>query len=214
MERSQHDAAAPAADTPDTGSEPIICYACGTELPEGRRHCPECGRSQLRTCYCGNNIPVTVRTCPYCGADWSQSARVRKRKSRSHRASSAQVASYALAGALVALMTAVVANLVIGSFARRSLAPGEPLPASFSERMVLAAQTVLKMGGRIREFATTHGGSLLGFMLILLAGAAAGALYYFLTVSDHRGTHSGRSRRSNNASSRDRQIVRVRRRRA
>ena len=57
MEHSQHDTAA---------DDPIICYSCETELPEGRRHCPGCGRSQLRTCYCGEDIPVTLMTCPHC----------------------------------------------------------------------------------------------------------------------------------------------------
>lgn len=189
--------------------EPIICYSCGTELPEGRRHCPGCGRSQFRTCYCGSSIPVTSITCPYCGADWSQSARVRKRKSRSHKTRPGQVASYALAGALAAFFLAALLNAIVSSLARRSLGPGEAMPAHPVERLVLAAQTMLTILGRAWEFAATHGGSLLGFFLVLVVGAAAGVLYYLAKNASRHGDHA-RSRRTSNGS----REVRVRRRRA
>ena len=199
VEQSQQESAA---------DEPIICYACGTELPEGRRHCPGCGRSQLRTCYCGNDIPVTVMTCPHCGADWSQSARVRRRKSRSHRVRTAQMAAYALGGAAVAVVLAALLNLLVAALARGSLGPGEQLPVSGYGRVLLAAETILTIAERIWDGLASHGTSLLGFLLVLLAGAAAGVLYYLINAVGHR------HRPPRRTSEGDRQVVRVKKRRA
>ncbi len=188
-------------------AEPMNCYSCGTLLPEGRRHCPACGRSLFRTCYCGSDIPVTSMTCPNCGADWSQSARVRRKKTHGHTIRTTQLAGYALAGAVVAALTASVIEMVITAMAYRSLEEGTIMPTSLFERLVLAAQTVLSGIAGTWGFLTAHATSLLGFFAVLLLGAAAGTIYYITTVrhsrSDTRDRNRSRSREN-----------RVRRRRA
>lgn len=188
--------------------EPIVCYACETELPEGRRHCPGCGRSQLRTCYCGADIPVTAMECPHCGADWSQSARVRRRKARSHRPRPAEALSYALVGAVLAALAAALIGLILDWLAGGALAPGESMPPGPLDRLVLAAQTVLTALGVLWAFIADRGRSLLGLLLVLLAGAGAGALYYMVRAGRH---HHNRIKRT---SGQAREVVRVKRRRA
>ncbi len=182
------------------------CYNCGAELPADRRHCPECGRSQFRTCYCGAEIPVTYKTCPNCGADWSQSARVRKRKSKSRTVKPTRMALYALSGAVAAMVLFGVAQALITSVARGSLAPGEMMPAGGGARLVLAAQTLLSAFGRIGAFMAAHSSSLLGLLLVIVIGAVGGTIYYVITTKNHRSERDHRSVRRRDSS--------VRRRRA
>lgn len=186
-------------DAGDTGrleyrpDEPMVCYNCGTELPDDRRHCPECGRSQFRTCYCGANIPVTYKTCPNCGANWSQSARVRKIKSKSRTVKPARMALYAVAGAVAAMLLFGILQMLVTSVARGSLAPGEPMPAGGGARLVLSAQTLLSAFGRIGAFMAAHSSSLLGLLLVIVLGAVGGTVYYVVTTNADRGKSNHRS---------------------
>jgi len=171
------------------------CYNCGTELPNDRRHCPECGRSLFRTCYCGASIPVTYKTCPNCGANWSQSARVRKSrtKSKSHAVKPTRMVLFAMGGAVAAIIVFGILHMLITSMARGSLAPGEQMPAGGGARLVLSAQTILTAFGRIGAFAADHSASLLGLLLIVMLGAAGGAIYYVISTKAQRGKRNHRS---------------------
>ena len=173
--------------------EPMICYNCGTELPDDRRHCPGCGRSLFRTCYCGASIPVTYKTCPNCGANWSQSARARKRRSKSRTVKPARMALYAVSGAVAAILLYGVARAVITSMARGSLAPGEMMPAGDGARLVLSAQTLLTAFGRVGAFMAGHSTSLLGLLLIIVIGAVGGTVYYVITTKADRNKRNHRS---------------------
>ncbi len=169
------------------------CYNCGTELPDDRRHCLECGRSQFRTCYCGASIPVTYTSCPNCEANWSQSARVRKKKSKSRTVKPTRMALYALSGAVAAMIMFGVIQALITSAARGSLSPGEAMPASGGQRLLLSAQTLLSAVGRIGAFMADHSASLLGLLLVIVIGALGGGIYYVITTKADRSKHDHRS---------------------
>ncbi len=153
------------------------CYRCDTPITEGTKACPNCGRNQFRTCYCGADIPVTARTCPDCGADWSGSYRLR-RQARSRQLDWKRMAKFAVAGSLLALVTAGVLNAIITGLARHSLPSGQEIPASVIQRLGLALNSVWMtletMGHRLAEI----GGGLGTVTVVLVAGAGLGALAY------------------------------------
>ncbi len=196
MDAEQHE---PQIGADDAGrleyrpDEPMHCYNCGTELPDDRRHCPGCGRSLFRTCYCGADIPVTYTTCPNCEANWSQSARVRKKKSKSRTVRPTRMALFALSGAVAAMVIFGVIQALITSVARGSLSPGEAMPASGGERLLLSAQTLLGALGRMGAFMADHSASLLGLLLVIVLGAVGGTIYYVITTKADRGKRDHRS---------------------
>jgi len=185
-----------------------VCYACQTELPEGKRYCPACGRTQVRTCYCGNDIPVTAMRCPHCGADWSQSARVRRRKSHSRRPRPEEMVVYALGGAVVALALALLAGWLLEQLARQAVAPGESLPPGLGQRLYLAAQAAGAALGAAARFIITTLSSLLELVIVVAVGAGGGVLVYLARTRWRRGHHLRRTSGQEGA------VVRVRRRRA
>lgn len=169
------------------------------------RVCPVCGRKQTRTCYCGAEIPVTARTCPECGADWSASRRVR-RKSKSKKIDWKQLAKSAVIGALITALVAGGLSAIITALARRNLAYGQALPASFIQRLSLALSTVYRavatLGARLAE----HGAGAATLLGILVLGAGVGAVVYlfregFWTRWRHRS--SGKIKRKRSSSTTD-----------
>jgi len=155
------------------------CYHCGTELEPGTRICPVCGRKQTRTCYCGAEIPVTARTCPECGADWSASRRVR-RKSKSRKIDWKQLAKFAALGALISLLAAAALNATITALAQRSLANGQSLPASLSQRLALALSTIYTAMATLANRIAEYSAGVATLMGILALGAGAGAVAYLI----------------------------------
>ncbi len=153
------------------------CYYCGTDFAPGMRACPACGRKQLRTCYCGAEIPVTAKTCTECGADWSASRRVR-RKSKSKHIDWKQLAKFSVIGALCTALAAAGLNAIITALARRSLDYGEPLSASFSERLSLALTTMYTAVATVAARLAEHGAGAAALLGILVLGAGVGAVVY------------------------------------
>jgi ribosomal protein L40E len=153
------------------------CYRCGATIGEGQEHCPQCGRPLYRVCYCGWRIPINAHRCPQCDADWSGAMRVRK-KAHSHRVNPRRLGSYAVLGALAALALTALGGLLLGKLAERALPEGQPMPHALGERMALAWEGVEEVLSTIgRRLAALSGG--LGLvLLILLMGAAVGALIY------------------------------------
>lgn len=153
------------------------CYRCGETIEEGQEHCPTCGRPQYRVCYCGWRIPITAHRCPQCGADWSGAMRVR-RKAHSHRVHPQRLARHAVLGALAALVFAALVGVVVNNLALRALPEGQPMPAALGARLALAGQGLGELLSTIGRRLGTVGGELGLVLLILLAGAAVGALFY------------------------------------
>jgi len=181
------------------------CYHCGAELAPGTLIWPACGRKQTRTCYCGAEIPVTAKTCPECGADWSASRRVR-RKSKSKRIDWKELAKSAVIGALITALAAAVLNAIITALARRGLDYGQPLPASFIQRLSLALTTtyraVATVGARLAE----HGAGAATLLGILVLGAGIGAVAYLVREgfwTRWRRRSSGRIKRKRSSSTTD-----------
>ena len=181
------------------------CYNCGASVAPGMATCPICGHRQTRTCYCGAEIPATARTCPECGADWSASRRVR-RKSKSKRIDWQQLTKSSLIGALVTVLAAVGLNAALAALARRSLDYGQSLPASFTQRLVLALatmyQAVATLAGRVAEYSA----GLLTLLAILVLGAGAGAAVYLVREgfwTRWRRRSSGRVKRKRRSSTTD-----------
>ena len=155
------------------------CYGCGAEVALGMRVCPVCGRKQTRTCYCGAEIPVTAATCPECGADWSASRRVR-RKSKSKHIDWRQLAKFSVIGALCTALAAAGLNAIITALARRSLDYGEPLSASFSQRLSLALTTMYGAVATVAARLAEHGAGATALLGILVLGAGVGAIAYLV----------------------------------
>ncbi len=153
------------------------CYHCGAELAPGMRVCPVCGRKQTRTCYCGAEIPVTARTCPECGADWSASRRVR-RKSKSKRIDWKQLTKSAVIGALITALAAAGLSAIVTALARRSLDYGQPLPASFIQRLSLALTAMYRAVATVADRLAEHGAGAATLLGILVLGAGVGAVVY------------------------------------
>ena len=145
----------------------------------GTRICPVCGRKQTRTCYCGAEIPVTAKTCPECGADWSASRRVR-RKSKSKKIDWRQLAKSAVIGAIITALAAAGLNAIITALARRSLDYGEPLSASFSQRLSLALTTMYRAVATVAARLAEHGAGTATLLAILVLGAGVGAVAYLI----------------------------------
>ncbi len=141
--------------------------------------CPVCGRKQTRTCYCGAEIPVTAKTCPECGADWSASRRVR-RKSKSKHIDWRQLAKFSVIGALCTALAATGLNAVITALARRGLDYGEPLSASFSQRLSLALTTMYRAVATVAARLAEHGAGAMALLGILVLGAGIGAVAYLV----------------------------------
>jgi len=153
------------------------CYRCAAPL-QGAARCPQCGRKQYRTCFCGHQIPITTAICPYCGADWSSSRRVR-RKSHPRKLNYKEMAQFGAVGVVVTLVAGSLVNMIITGLAHRSVS-GQPVPASFVGRVVLALQTV---GHSIAYFfgqIVQMSGSIASVLLLVIIGAGAGAVVYLI----------------------------------
>jgi len=181
------------------------CYHCSAALDSGAQICPYCGRKQVRTCYCGAEIPVTAKVCPQCGADWSASLRVR-RKSRSKQPDWKKLLKFALVGSLLALFLASVLNVAITGLAVRSLATGQQLPNSLSQRFGLALTTIWTALATLGHKLAEKGGGMGPLVIVIVAGAALGvAVYLFREGFWHRWRRysSGKVKRSHRSSSSD-----------
>lgn len=45
------------------------CKFCGSQLPEGSKFCPKCGKRTTVVCSsCGKELPEAARYCPFCGS--------------------------------------------------------------------------------------------------------------------------------------------------
>ncbi len=175
------------------------CYRCGAELPADAEVCPKCGRRQSRVCYCGNRIPVTAAKCPYCEADWSGSARVSRKKSRSTRVKPRVLLKNAAIGAGIALLLLGMVNILIRYFARAGSGGGD-VPAELFAQIDLAVAGVQGSLNRWWEHISSRSGQFLGLAIGLLIGGIVGAAGYLgklgvLKLTKKRRT-SGRRRKS------------------
>jgi len=171
-------------DSPSRGLS--TCYRCGATLSEETQHCPQCGRRQTRLCHCGNAIPVTASECPYCHADWSAGLKVR-RKSLSCQMSWKLLLVHAVAGSLVTVALAAMANSAVGALALRSLPPGQRgLPGAFSARFELALTTLGRGLSTLLGKLTSIGGSPWIVFTIAGTGAAVGAVCYLYRIGSLR----------------------------
>lgn len=155
------------------------CYRCGAALPPEHTHCPRCGRPQYRVCYCGYRIPINAGTCPVCQADWSSAYRVRK-KAHSRKVRPQKLGRYALAGAGVAVIVALLANVVVTVLASSVLVEGQSLPSGIGDRLGLALQGAGQLFHRAYGRLLTIGGGLAPVLGVGLVGAAIGALVYLV----------------------------------
>ncbi|MFP4250285.1 MAG: hypothetical protein ACLFU7_11545 [Armatimonadota bacterium] len=160
----------------DDSAEHLRCPTCGSKVPEGGRSCPVCRRGMYRTCFCGWQLPVTEAECSNCGADWSQSARVaRKSKSRSRRTRDA--VRYALAGAVAAVVTALVLHLMLRGFASLAL-EGQAAPRGIGEQVRLALSGIAKLMEQAWAAVVNYGATVVLVVGIMAVGAAAGMAVY------------------------------------
>ena len=167
-------------------NEPVTCSTCGTAVPEGAKVCPTCHRSVYRTCYCGHELPANQATCPNCGADWSQSARV-ARKRHSHSSDRQTLLKYSLMGAGVAIGVAILVFTIIAAFAQLGArVEGADLPATFGARVALAAAGIGRVFGQIGAFFARNALVMLGALGVLVLGAGAGAVYYLRKAAAER----------------------------
>jgi RNA polymerase subunit RPABC4/transcription elongation factor Spt4 len=187
----------------DGPEQPVTCSSCGTAVPEGAKVCPTCQRSVYRTCYCGQELPANQATCPNCGADWSQSARV-ARKRHSHSSDRQTLLKYSLMGAGVAIGVAILVFTIIAAFAQLGArVEGADLPATFGDRVALAAAGIGRVFGQIGAFFARNALVMLGALGVLVLGAGAGAVYYLrkaaaerrLRHNKHSSSHRIRRRR-------------------
>ncbi len=156
-------------------SEPTKeCYSCGRQMSADAKTCPACGRRQYRICYCGNEIPVDAAECPHCGADWSDSRRVKRRKSRSGKVNSAVLLRSAGIGAVIALVIAGLLNVVISYFATIG-AQGDALPDGFLGLLDMAWMGLRRIGAAWWQAAAARRGSILAFVICVAVGAGIGA---------------------------------------
>ena len=163
---------------PSAVSDAAHCYRCGAVLEDDSRNCPQCGRRQTRLCYCGQEIGVTASSCPHCGADWSTAFRVR-RKTKTFEFSWKLTAAHAAVGALAAIIVAALANSLVGALAVRSLPQGAAgLPAGFLARLGLALATIGHAFTSLAYHIEHLGGGPLAALLLVVAGAAVGAVVY------------------------------------
>lgn len=159
-------------------NEPVTCSSCGTAVPEGAKVCPTCHRSVYRTCYCGHELPANQATCPNCGADWSQSARV-ARKRHSHSSDRRTLLKYSLMGAGVATGAAILVLAIISGFAQLGASvQGANLPTSLSGRIALAAVGIGRVLGQMGAFFARYALVMVASLCVLVIGAGAGAAYY------------------------------------
>ena len=155
-------------------SEPTKeCYSCGRQMSADAKTCPVCGRRQYRVCYCGNEIPVNAAECPHCGADWSNSSRVKRKRSRSSKVNSAAVLRSAGIGAVIALAVAGLLNVVITYFATIGV-EGDALPDDFFGLLDMASVGIGRIGAAWWQAALAHRGSILAFLICLAVGAGIG----------------------------------------
>ncbi len=168
------------------------CVYCDAVVPADAKRCPECGRSLYRTCFCGNTLAVDERICPNCGADWSQSMRVARRRSRSRTPRSRRAARYALIGALSALGLAALLYLLISALA--AAATGGNPPAGLTERAVVVYQWAVEAMLGVAAAIARHARLILTILIIAGAGAAIGLLTYFTKLGRGiiRSRHSSR----------------------
>jgi len=184
-------------------SEPTKeCYRCGRELPADAKTCSACGRRQYRICYCSNRIPVDTAECPHCGADWSDSTRVKRKKSRSSRFNSAALLRSAGIGAVIALVIAGLFNIFITYFAAIGV-QGDALPGDFFGLLDMASVGLRRVGAAWWQAALSRRSSILVFVICLAVGAGIGAVASLAKVATRklgrrskRGSSRGRSSRS------------------
>lgn len=121
---------------------------------------------------------MTASTCPHCGADWSGAFRVR-RKTKTREFSWRITSAYAAAGALVAILLAALVNSIVGAIALHSLPPGaEGLPAGFMARLGLALTGIGQALANIVSHTERLGAGALAGLVIVVIGAAGGAMVY------------------------------------
>ena len=187
----------------DGAEQSVTCSSCGTAVPEGANVCPTCQRSVYRTCYCGEELPANLETCPNCEADWSQSARV-ARKRHSHSNDRRTLLKYSLMGAGVAIGVAMLVFAIIAAFAQLGArVEGAGLPTTFGDRVALAAVGIGRIFGQTGAFFARNALVMLGALGVLVLGAGAGAAYYLrkaaaerrLRHSKHSSSHRIRRRR-------------------
>jgi len=174
--------------------ETVTCFSCGATVPAGAKSCPICHRAVYRTCFCGWEMRADEAICPNCGADWSQSMRVARKKTRSRSSSGVRrkLLRFALIGAVVATGLAGIAWIVISSLAYLGMTEHAPLPNGMGDRMGLALIGIARAARCAGRWAWTHLPLLLTLLGILVAGALGGVLAYFVNArSRHR--RSGRS---------------------
>lgn len=183
-----------------------ICYRCGARLPAEARRCTNCGRKQIRVCYCGREIPVTALECPHCGADWSNSRRARRKRTKSRRIRPRGVAKAAGVGAVASLLALFVANVIISHLASYAEDPSAPA-AQYPQRLGYAYEGLVNIGSTMGQTLASYQGSLLVVGLGLVIGAIIGTLLYMNRVGAIRfgkKKSSRRRRSSDQTSSRDR----------
>jgi len=164
--------------------------------------CPACGRRQYRICYCGNRIPVNTAECPHCGADWSDSTRVKRKKSRSSRLNSAGLLRSAGIGAVIALVIAGLFNIFITYFAAIGV-EGEALPDDFFGLLDMASVGLRRVAAAWWQAALTRRSSILAFAICVAVGAGIGAvasLAKVATLKLGRRSKRGSSRRRSSRS--------------
>lgn len=152
------------------------CYWCSTPLPEGTRICPECGLKQYRTCYCGTEILVTAPRCTNCGADWSASLRIR-RKAKPRRPNYKSMLKSAALGSVIALVVAALLNAIVTGLARRSIS-GDQQITTITQKVGLAIDTIETILQTIGHHLAERSGGLIAAIVVIVVGAAIGALTY------------------------------------
>lgn len=187
------DTEAPRADNGGDDSETITCPGCGAQVDPGTASCPECGRTLYRTCFCGATIPVDEPTCPHCGADWSQSMRVARRKSRSTSLHRSTALRHAGIGAAVALGVAAVGYVLVLVLAAYG-ASGDPGVAQGAGHLALAFEGLKRLVGRIGAALSGIAPVLLIVLAVAAVGAAIGLGYYVISMRlrARRANHSKR----------------------
>lgn len=158
----------------------ITCGSCGAEVKAGARVCPECAHGLYRTCFCGLELPASERVCPKCGADWSQSMRVSRRRSHSHRPRKAEAVRYALLGAAWTVGGVVLLYLIATLLALAAPGVEGALPASLFTRLALAGQGIAHLAGSAAAAVSRHSGLILGVLLVVLLGALGGLVTYLV----------------------------------
>ena len=162
--------------------EEAVCYLCQAPLGEDASVCTACGHRQYRVCYCGAHIRPDLATCPHCQADWSESTRVKaRRKSHTHGSVRGLIRS-SVTGALT---FAAACGFLYFAGGRAAQGMGVQAPPNVLVRLGYLGQAIAFNAGRLvsRVAGFITSGHVLQFLMLLVVGAALGALWYLMKHS-------------------------------